>query len=143
MNRFQVGQCVFIVFSINKLLVNIVEKNLSAKKQVFKKTSPQIFCLIIIPREIQCHTNPAKTNLAIALAKRPNQKPPKKPLSAAQLAARERCKQKVIEAKKLREKHPDWPISKFMKEAILPPILFFEIIAQADQINMLLSLKCY
>jgi hypothetical protein len=48
-------------------------------------------------------------------------KAPKKPPSAAQLAAREKFKQKVIEAKKLREKHPDWPMSKCMKEASSQP----------------------
>jgi hypothetical protein len=40
---------------------------------------------------------------------------PKKPPSAAQLAAREKFKARVVEAKKLREQHPDWAMSKYMK----------------------------
>jgi hypothetical protein len=44
---------------------------------------------------------------------------------AAQLAAQERFKQKVTEAKKMREAHPDWPISKCMKEVLSQPKLFY------------------
>jgi hypothetical protein len=42
----------------------------------------------------------------------------KKPTSATQLAAQEQFKLKVIEAKKMLEVHPEWPISKCMKEAL-------------------------
>jgi hypothetical protein len=42
---------------------------------------------------------------------------PRKPPSATQLAAREQFKSRVAAAKKLREQHPDWPMSKCIKEA--------------------------
>jgi hypothetical protein len=40
---------------------------------------------------------------------------PRKPPSAAQLAAREKFKAQVAEAKKIREQHPDWAMSKCIK----------------------------
>jgi hypothetical protein len=42
---------------------------------------------------------------------------PRKPPSAAQLAAREKFKAWVTKAKKIREQHPDWAMSKCMKMA--------------------------
>jgi hypothetical protein len=33
------------------------------------------------------------------------------------MAARERFKERVVEAKKIQEQHPDWPMPKYMKEA--------------------------
>jgi hypothetical protein len=43
---------------------------------------------------------------------------PRKPPSAAQLVAREKFKARVAEAKKIREQHPDWAMSKCMKMAV-------------------------
>jgi hypothetical protein len=57
------------------------------------------------PCDCACHKQEAKPRA------------PRKPPSAAQLAAKEKFKARVTEAKKIREQHPDWAMSKCMKMA--------------------------